>query len=71
MCELIQTVETEQPLPKWKKNAVMSVHKLDNLNILVAFTKVPNVTAEELLNGDQKVINIYLTALMKKYPVKV
>lgn len=68
ICELVQDANTENTFPKWKKNAVLPVHKLDNLNIAVAFTKVPNVTAEELLNGDQKKVNIYITALMKMYP---
>ena len=61
--------------PKYKKNAILSVHKIDNFNVFLTFLKAHGVSgvndlqAEDLVKGDPKKVSMLLEALQKRYPL--
>lgn len=63
---------------KYRKTALLPVHKIDNLNVLLSHLKdkanvggsIGMVTAEDLLKGDTKKIILLMNAITKQYPIE-
>lgn len=70
--ELVEALG-ELPMAKYKKNAVLPVHKIDNMNTMLNYMKdklnapVNGVSAEDLINGEPKKIMLYISVLQKKF----